>query len=69
MAAFIQLAHGFDASDELAAEIAAHVKTKLAAYEFPRIVRFITDMPMTTTGKIIRANLRVRAEEEAENEQ
>ena len=69
VAAFIQLAHGFDASDELAAEIAAHVKTKLAAYEFPRIVRFITDMPMTTTGKIIRANLRVRAEEEAENEQ
>lgn len=69
VAAFIQLAHGFDASDELAAEIAAHVKTKLAAYEFPRIVRFITDMPMTTTGKIIRANLRMRAEEEAENEQ
>jgi len=69
VAAFIQLAHGFDASDELAAEIAAHVKTKLAAYEFPRIVRFITDMPMTTTGKIIPANLRVRAEEEAENEQ
>lgn len=68
VAAFIQLAHGFDASDELAAEIAAHVKTKLAAYEFPRIVRFITDMPMTTTGKIIRADLRARAEEEAENE-
>ncbi|PXW72199.1 acetyl-CoA synthetase [Loktanella sp. PT4BL] len=69
VAAYIQLAAGFDASDALAAEIAEHVKTRLAAYEFPRVVRFIHDMPMTTTGKIIRATLRARAAEEAENEQ
>jgi len=69
VAAYIQLATGFAGNDELAADIAAHVKTKLAAYEFPRVVRFITDMPMTTTGKIIRADLRARAEKEAENEQ
>jgi acetyl-CoA synthetase len=68
VAAYIQLAAGFAGDDELAADIAAHVKTKLAAYEFPRIVRFITDMPMTTTGKIIRADLRARAEKEAKNE-
>ena len=69
VAAYIQLAAGFEGSNDLAADIAAHVKTKLAAYEFPRVVRFIDDMPMTTTGKIIRADLRARATKEAENEQ
>ncbi len=69
VAAYIQLAAGHSPSDDLASDIAAHVKTKLAAYEFPRVVRFIDDMPMTTTGKIIRATLRARAEKEAEDEQ
>ncbi len=69
VAAYIQLASGFDGSDNLANEIAEHVKSRLAAYEFPRVVRFIDDMPMTTTGKIIRADLRARAEKEAEDEQ
>ena len=58
VAAFIQLSDGIAGSDALADEIAAHVKTRLAAYEFPRVVRFIDKMPMTTTGKIIRADLR-----------
>ncbi len=61
--AYIRLADGFTGSDTLAAEIADHVKSRLAAYEFPRVVRFIDDMPMTTTGKIIRAELRARAEQ------
>ncbi len=69
VAAYIQLAAGFEGSDDLASDIAAHVKSKLAAYEFPRVVRFIDDMPMTTTGKIVRADLRARAEKEAEDEQ
>ncbi len=69
VAAYIQLSRDFVGSDALANEIADHVKTKLAAYEFPRVVRFIDDMPMTTTGKIIRADLRARAEKEAEHDQ
>ena len=69
VAAYIQLAAGFEGSQTLAKDIAAHVKTKLAAYEFPRVVRFIDDMPMTTTGKIIRADLRACAEKEAQDEQ
>ncbi|SEV95573.1 acetyl-CoA synthetase [Cognatiyoonia koreensis] len=56
--AFVQLVPGKTGSDALAAEIAAHVKGRLAAYEYPRDVRFIETMPMTTTGKIIRAELR-----------
>jgi len=68
VAAYIQLAEGVAGSDALASEIANHVRSRLAAYEFPRVVRFIDDMPMTTTGKIIRANLRARAEQEVPND-
>lgn len=63
VAAFVALAEGFRAGDDLAAEIARHVKDRLAAYEYPRAVHFIDEMPMTPTGKIIRAELRRRAEE------
>jgi acetyl-CoA synthetase len=34
------------------------VKLKLAAHEYPRIIEFVNDLPMTTTGKIIRKTLR-----------
>ena len=67
VAAYVKLADGFAPSDALAARIAAHVKSRLAAYEYPRIVRFVDTMPMTTTGKIIRATLRAMAEEEAQH--
>ncbi len=61
--AFVQLTEGRDPSDALADEIADHVKSRLAAYEFPRIVRFLRELPLTTTGKIIRAELRAIARE------
>jgi acetyl-CoA synthetase len=56
--AFIQLAQGVTKSDTLAKEIAAHVKARLAAYEYPREVHFVSQLPTTTTGKIIRRELR-----------
>ena len=37
------------------------VKTALSAHEYPREVAFIDQMPMTTTGKVIRRLLRQRA--------
>ncbi|WP_114858022.1 acyl-CoA synthetase [Azospirillum brasilense] len=58
--AFIVLQDGVRPSDELAAEIQAHVKTRLAAHEYPRAVEFVDSLPMTTTGKIIRRELRTR---------
>ncbi|MCZ4271423.1 AMP-binding protein [Maritalea porphyrae] len=67
VAAFIELADGYEAHDALADEIATHVKNRLAAYEYPRVIRFINDMPMTTSGKIIRAELRDRIEKETAN--
>ncbi|QCN97865.1 AMP-dependent synthetase (plasmid) [Azospirillum argentinense] len=58
--AFIVLQDGVRPSDELATEIQAHVKTRLAAHEYPRAVEFVDSLPMTTTGKIIRRELRGR---------
>ena len=58
--AFIVLKNGYTASDSLASEIQGFVKTRLSAHEYPREVAFIDDMPMTTTGKVIRRLLRQR---------
>lgn len=68
VAAYVTLSDGYRPSEELAQEITEFVKNRLAAHEYPRVVRFIDDMPMTATGKIIRAALRQAAEEEAEAE-
>jgi acetyl-CoA synthetase len=58
--AFIVLKSGQAPSDALAAEIKDFVKTRLSAHEYPREVAFIEQMPMTTTGKVIRRLLRER---------
>jgi len=56
--AFLVLKPGHAAGDALAAEIQDFVKTRLAAYEYPREVAFVDSLPMTATGKIIRRRLR-----------
>ncbi len=68
VAAYVMLKDGYLPSDALADDIAQYVKLRLAAYEYPRVVRFIDEMPMTTTGKIIRRKLRAFAEMEAAQE-
>ncbi|WP_439495947.1 acyl-CoA synthetase [Bosea sp. (in: a-proteobacteria)] len=45
-------------SDALAAEIQDFVKARLAAYQYPREIEFVTELPMTATGKIRRKDLR-----------
>ncbi len=47
--------------DVLASELQGFVRTQLSAHEYPREIDFIDEMPMTTTGKIIRRILRERA--------
>jgi acetyl-CoA synthetase len=59
--AFIVLRKEQAPNDALAREIQDFVKTRLAAHEYPREVAFIDNMPMTTTGKVIRRLLRERA--------
>jgi acetyl-CoA synthetase len=56
--AFIVLKSGHPPSDALAADIQGFVRTRLSAHEYPREVAFIEQMPMTTTGKVIRRLLR-----------
>jgi acetyl-CoA synthetase len=58
--AFVVLKPEAQASDRLAAEIQDYVRTRLSAHEYPREVAFIDQMPMTTTGKVIRRLLRER---------
>ena len=59
--AFVVLKSGYAPSAALAAEIQGFVKTRLSAHEYPREVAFIEQMPMTTTGKVIRRLLRQQA--------
>ena len=56
--AFILPKPGVMPTAELAAEIQAFVRDRLAAYQYPREVEFVTELPMTATGKIQRKNLR-----------
>ncbi|SPP98349.1 Acetyl-coenzyme A synthetase (fragment) [Bradyrhizobium vignae] len=65
VAAYVVLKDGYIGSDALADDIASFVKSRLAAHEYPRMVRFIDEMPLTTTGKIIRGALRKMAQDEA----
>jgi acetyl-CoA synthetase len=59
--AYVVLRGGFAPGEELARELAEHVKSRLAAHEYPREVAFIDALPLTTTGKVVRRELRARA--------
>jgi acetyl-CoA synthetase len=58
--AFIVLREGFAPGDALAREIQTYVRERLSAHEYPREIEFTDELPMTTTGKIIRRLLRER---------
>ena len=49
----------------LVKELQAHVKGKLAPYEYPKEIEFVETLPMTTTGKVQRRILRLQEEERA----
>lgn len=59
--AYVVLRDGATATE---AEIQSHIRTRLSAHLVPRDVRFVADLPMTVTGKIIRKDLKRRAQEE-----
>ncbi len=63
--AFIVLQPGERASPELERSIQEHVRGRLAPYEYPREIEFIDALPMTTTGKVQRKELRKREEARA----
>jgi acetyl-CoA synthetase len=60
--AFIVLQPGQVPSQALEDEIRQHVRGRLAPYEYPKEIEFIDALPMTTTGKVQRKELRKREE-------
>jgi acetyl-CoA synthetase len=56
--AFIVPKPGYAPSAALIADIQGFVRARLAAHEYPREIAFRDELPMTTTGKIIRRLLR-----------
>src|SRR3989442_299207 len=57
--AFVQLHAAGAGTTELARELQAGVRTRLSAHEYPREIEFIEALPVTTTGKVKRADLRL----------
>jgi acetyl-CoA synthetase len=60
--AFVVLQPGNLPSEALVEDIQNHVRGRLAPYEYPREIEFIDALPMTTTGKVQRKELRKREE-------
>jgi acetyl-CoA synthetase len=58
VAAFVVLNDGFAASDSLGEELQNWVANQLGHYLRPRLVRFVDELPLTATGKIMRSTLR-----------
>jgi acetyl-CoA synthetase len=59
--AYVVLKPGHVANGTLKDEIRAFVRERLSAHEYPREIEFVPDLPMTTTGKVIRRKLREQA--------
>ncbi|MEU0985432.1 AMP-binding protein [Streptomyces sp. NPDC005953] len=52
--AYVVLVPGAHTTDE---ELSAYAADRLAAYKRPRLIRFVSDLPKTSTGKIMRRAL------------
>ena len=58
--AFIVLRPEFEADDALSDAIRDFVRTRLAAHEYPRLIEYVPELPLTATGKVMRRELRAR---------
>ncbi len=58
VAAFVQPAAGVRAGPELAQQIIAFARDRIAHYKAPRSVRFVDSLPRTETGKLLKKKLR-----------
>jgi acetyl-CoA synthetase len=56
--AFIVLNKGHVASPAMEEDIQQYVRKRLSAHEYPRVIEFRDELPLTTTGKVIRRLLR-----------
>ena len=58
--AFVQVKPGVEPDEALAGELTLFVRERLSHHEYPREIEFVSELPLTTTGKIIRRMLRER---------
>lgn len=63
--AYVVLRDGFEAGGDLADDIKRWVRDRLSAHEYPREIEFVAEIPLTTTGKVIRRHFRELARMEA----
>ena len=59
--AYVRVMPGVVTGDGLVRELKDHVKRNLAAYKYPRVIEFVDEFPLTSSGKISRRTLRARA--------
>ncbi|MEV5610745.1 acyl-CoA synthetase [Streptomyces sp. NPDC052225] len=60
--AVVQAAEGAEAGPELARELIAYVRERIAHYKVPRDVVFVSALPRTPTGKLAKGRLRSAAQ-------
>lgn len=58
--AVVRLRDPADASDALAAELIAHCRSKISAIKCPRTVDFVTELPRTESGKLLKRMVKAR---------
>ncbi|MEF8807182.1 acyl-CoA synthetase [Natronomonas sp.] len=58
--AFVVLAEGHEASEDLKSTLRRDVRDRLAEYEYPREIEFLDELPKTSSGKIRRTSLEGR---------
>ena len=63
--AYVVLRDGIAGDEALADDIKLWVRERLSAHEYPREVEFVDEIPLTTSGKVIRRLFRERARREA----
>jgi long-chain acyl-CoA synthetase len=56
--AVVELKPGIESSEELAGELLAHCRERLARYKCPREVEFVSSLPREDNGKIYKRRLR-----------
>ncbi len=66
--AFVVLKPGIARGEALAEEIRLYVRARLSAAEYPREIAFVDEIPLTTSGKVIRRHFREMARQEVEVE-
>jgi benzoate-CoA ligase len=56
--AFVVLREGYVANAELIAELQDFVKQRITPYKYPRRIEFLSELPKTAAGKVLRYKLR-----------